>query len=199
MARAVSFRLENACGLSCSGDAIRAVNAVKMDETQESMHLCKASKASQVATLEIYALAAAYWHDVDRNGGKNAHLFFSEDGVFDMEERLFTGRRMISEFYKWRRDRGARASRHLISNLNVTVLDDRTAEVEWIMSIYAADGVAPLPSAPPIYMGDVWERCVRDGDGPWQYAHRKLTAVFKGGVATTIPSKDVALLGNPSE
>src|SRR6266850_608289 len=40
----------------------------------------------------LYSLEIAYWHDVDRNGGRNAHEFYVPDGVMVVGHNRFEGR-----------------------------------------------------------------------------------------------------------
>jgi hypothetical protein len=49
-----------------------------------------------------------------------------------------------------------------------------------------------LPSAPPIFVGDGIDRCVKCDDGIWRYAERNFTALFMGGVAPTLPPASIA-------
>src|SRR5580704_16364063 len=71
----------------------------------------------------LYSLEARYWHDVDLNGGGNAHSFYTADGLFAVGDNEFRGREQIRQFYAWRAQRGLatvrslRTTRHLISNL----------------------------------------------------------------------------------
>ena len=134
-------------------------------------------------------MTADYWHDVDCNWGSTAHEYFTEDGVFHAIESAFTGREAIRQFYSWRKGRGARLARHVISNLRVVVESDQRAQAIWIMSLYAADGEPPMPSKPPIMIADIREECVREADGCWRYKSRRLIPAFTGDTPVTIPPK----------
>jgi hypothetical protein len=134
-------------------------------------------------------MAIDYWHDVDLNWGATAHIFFTEDGIFDAADQVFAGRKAIQEFYSWRKDRGSRSARHLISNMKVELKDDSHATAIWIMSLYAADGTGVLPSNPPIMIADVIDECEKYRDGVWHYRKRTLRPVFTGGAAPTVPKK----------
>jgi hypothetical protein len=134
---------------------------------------------------ELEVLNIAFWRDVDSNWGRNAHGFFTEDGVYTTSHKARKGHAEIRAFYADRQSRGERVARHLISNFHVTVHDADHATCEWTMCLYADDGVAPLMSEPPILIGAVTDECVRGADGTWRYAARTTRALFKGSRPTT--------------
>jgi hypothetical protein len=134
---------------------------------------------------ELEVLNIAFWRDVDSNWGRTAHEFFTEDGVYTTSQKSRKGRDAIRGFYSDRQDRGDRLARHLINNFHVTVHDADHATAEWTMCLYAADGVAPLDSEPPILIGAVTDECVRGADGKWRYASRTTKPLFKGSRPTT--------------
>lgn len=141
--------------------------------------------------LDLQARTTDFWYDVDCMGGQTAHEFFTEDGVFHASEHSFEGRESIRRFYAWRKDRGDRLSRHVISNLRVVVHSPDTATSIWLMMLYAADGVPVLPSHPPIMIGEFKDECVRGSDGIWRFKTRKLTPLFRSSTPTTVPPKEV--------
>jgi hypothetical protein len=61
-------------------------------------------------------LMAAYWTDVDENGGLQAHEFYLPQGLFVIGNNRFEGQEKIEAFYA-RRRHGTVATRHLLSNL----------------------------------------------------------------------------------
>src|SRR5690606_27571945 len=69
--------------------------------------------------LEIQEQILAYWHDVDRNWGRNAHEFYTADGRYTTSQKSRQGRDEIRAFYSDREARGERVARHLVSNLHV--------------------------------------------------------------------------------
>jgi len=134
---------------------------------------------------ELEVLNIAFWHDVDSNWGRNAHTFFTEDGVYTTSHKARTGHEAIKEFYTGRQAKGERVARHLIHNFHVTVRDDNHATAEWTMCLHAEDGVPPLMSEPPILIGAVTDECVRGADGRWRYAARTTRPLFKGSRPTS--------------
>lgn len=148
------------------------------------------SRSSTSAELlaPLSALLADYWHDVDHHWGRHAHLLYRDDGVFAIGDDLMNGPDAIRAFYSWRESRGARAARHVVSNIRVVPQGGDTAQLDAIMCLYAADGVPVLESKPPILIADVSAQCVRGDDGLWRFASHLLKPVFAGGVPITTPS-----------
>lgn len=138
--------------------------------------------------LRLQHLEAAYWYDVDTNAGAGAHEFYAEDGVFDMglESRPHRGRAAVQQFYAWRRSRGARTARHIVTNFQVRVKSPDEATLLCIMCLYAADGEPILPSLPAIMIADIIAEYARGDDGAWLVRSRTLRPVFMGGTAPTI-------------
>jgi hypothetical protein len=134
---------------------------------------------------ELEVLNIAFWRDVDSNWGRNAHEFFTEDGVYTTSHKARKGRDAIRGFYTERQSRGDRVARHLIHNFHVTVHDADHATCEWTMCLYAEDGAPPLLSEPPILIGEVTDECVRGADGRWLYAARTTRPLFKGSRPTS--------------
>ena len=128
-----------------------------------------------------------YWHDVDRNWGREAHNFYLEDGVFVIGDKTMAGRDAVAGFYRWRQGRGERTARHLVSNFRVASANGGRVTFECVMCLYAADGRPVLESRPAIMMADVVSECVADRDGQWRYASHRLTPIFMGGVTPTMP------------
>jgi hypothetical protein len=136
----------------------------------------------------LQRLETAYWHDVDHAWGAGAHTFYAANGVFDMGlgSKPHVGRAAIATFYSWRKSRGVRTARHVMSNFHVTVKSERDATLVCIMSLFAADGEPVLPSRPAIMIADVVSDYTLGADNAWQVASRTLRPVFMGGEAPTI-------------
>jgi hypothetical protein len=89
----------------------------------------------------LHRLEVTYWYDVDANEGRNAHEFFTPDGVKVVGHNRFEGREQIRAFYEWRARQngtkvvsqlgisGVRAVRHLVTNLYVASSSERCATV----------------------------------------------------------------------
>lgn len=136
--------------------------------------------------LEIEQLLMDYWHEVDTNWGRSAHEFFTEDGVFrNSVGKARVGREAIREFYTGRHDRGPRVVRHVVTNLRVQPAAGNEVTSNWVLQIFASDGVPPLPSEPAILVADVTDVCRRGEDGRWRYVSRQIDGLFKGDKPTT--------------
>lgn len=131
----------------------------------------------------------AYWHDVDFHWGANAAAHYTADGVFVSPQARYEGRAQIAEFYAWRKERGERVNVHLVSNFFVRSLTESRAEVDWICTLFAHDGPAPQPSAPPIAISRVEDVFVREGEA-WLCQRRAWHTLFRGGAKTTALSPD---------
>jgi len=136
--------------------------------------------------LEIEQLLLDYWHEVDTNWGRQAHEFFTADGVFrNSVGKAREGQDAIKEFYGMRHDRGPRVVRHVVTNLRVQPAVGEEVTSSWILQIFASDGEPPLPSEPAILLADVTDVCRRDAGGRWRYVSRRIDGLFKGEKPTT--------------
>ncbi|MFE9601367.1 nuclear transport factor 2 family protein [Streptomyces hokutonensis] len=146
------------------------------------------------AGLEIAALNALFFHRVDREAGVGVAELFVDDGVYIAGSRRAAGRAAIDEAYRARHARGARVSRHVISNHLVVGLDtsgpEPVATATSLLSLYAEDGTAPRPAAAPILVADFHDRLVRGPLG-WHYLERRLTPLFLStAVKPVLPMKE---------
>ena len=135
----------------------------------------------------LYNLEARYWHDVDFNGGRNAHQFYLPDGLMVVGHNRFQGREKIREFYEWRERQAAttissvKTMRHLINNLLIESSDERRAKVVGIVSFYGANVRPPAAqSKPPMMIADLVNECVLDDDDRWHFKWHSLQPVFIG-------------------
>jgi hypothetical protein len=128
-----------------------------------------------------------YWWDVDRDGAKHALDFYTEDCVYQMCEHRMEGRAPIQAYYDFRDSRGARLVRHVLTNVRVHVQAPDRATLVGVLSVYAADGVPVLPSAPPIMLADTDCEFVLGADGVWRFRRHRITALFTGGTRVLVP------------
>ncbi len=146
-----------------------------------------------IETQVLYQNLVDYWYEVDLKGGTGVSAMYVEDGIFQAGPgKPLVGRAQIEQFYAWRQDRGTRISRHVVANFRAEFADARHATTYHIMMLYAADGQPVLPSAPPIFIGDGIDRCVKGEDNVWRYLERSFTPLFMGGVAPTVPPESIA-------
>lgn len=133
-----------------------------------------------------------YWHDVDRNWGRNAAAYYTEDAVFGGEAATYTGRGEIAAFYQYRIDRGvARVAVHAVNNFRVAFEGRDRALSTWYLLSYAADGGPVLPTHPPIIIALVSDVHERQADGGWLCARRNFEVLFAGGTKPTNLKVDV--------
>jgi len=142
------------------------------------------------ARQELETLLMEYWHDVDTNWGRNAHEYYTEDGVFEATRASYHGREKIKAFYQFRIDRGPRVAVHAVTNFRCVLESHTRATCTWFLILFAADGKPILPTNPPIQIAYMTDRCVKQPDGRWLYEHRKFETWFEGGVPTTNPNLD---------
>lgn len=145
------------------------------------------------ATQVLYMNMVDYWYEVDMNGGAGVSRMYVEDGIFHAGPgKPLVGRAAIEQFYSWRKDRGVRTSRHVITNFRAVFHDASHATTYCVMMLLAADGAPVLPSAPPIVTADLIDECVKCDDGIWRYVKRDFTPLFMGGAAPTVAPQTIA-------
>ncbi len=140
----------------------------------------------------LYMNMIDYWYEVDLNGGAGVSQMYVEDGIFNGGGKPLVGRAAIEQFYSWRQDRGDRTSRHVITNFRAEFTDATHATTYCVMMLHAADGKPVLPTAPPIIITDLIDRCVKCEDGRWRYIERTFVPLFMGGAAPTVPPESIA-------
>lgn len=128
-----------------------------------------------------------YWWDVDRDGAKGALDYYTEDCVYQMCDHRMEGHAPIRAYYDYRDARGPRLVRHVLTNVRVRVVAADQATLIGVLSVYAADGVPVLPSAPPIMVADTDCTFVLGTDGVWRLRRHQITALFTGGTRVLVP------------
>jgi hypothetical protein len=144
-------------------------------------------------TQILYANLVDYWFEVDMHGGGGVSRMYTEDAVFHGGPgKPLVGREAIEQFYGWRRDRGSRTSRHVVTNFRAEFADDSHATSYCLMLLHAADGTPVHPTAPPIAITDMIDSHVKGDDGVWRCSERKFVLLFAGGVEPTVPPETIA-------
>jgi hypothetical protein len=125
-------------------------------------------------------VVAAYWADVDENGGLQAHEFYLPQGLFVIGNNRFEGKDKIEAFYA-RRRHGTVATRHLLCNLRAFDDSKPNARIVGVMSLYRADGKSPFQGArPPAMIADFEARCVLGDDRQWRFQSHRLRPFIVG-------------------
>jgi hypothetical protein len=138
--------------------------------------------------VELHALEAEYWYEVDHNYGRSAARFYAPHGTYAIGESLFRGREEIAGFYEWREKRGDRTARHVIANPRITNVTPDAALFECIMLLYADDGKPVLESRPAVMIADIRTEYVRV-ESAWTVRSRGLHPIFEGGAGATVPNR----------
>jgi len=145
--------------------------------------------AQRDTTYDLHEKLVRYWHEVDFNWGRDAGAYYTADAVFEGEGFAYNGRAEIEQFYAYRRDRGPRVVLHAVTNFSCTFASDTHADAAWVCMLYAHDGEAPQPSAPPINVSLVRDLYVHD-NGEWLVKHRSWSTLFQGGAPVTKLSRE---------
>jgi hypothetical protein len=125
-------------------------------------------------------LMAGYWADVDENGGREAHAFYTPDGVYAIGNSRFEGRAKIEAFYARRRN-GKVTTRHLLCNIRTFGDDAPYARMAGMMSLYRAEGGSPFQGArPPAMIADFEARCMLGDDRVWRFQSHMLRPFIVG-------------------
>lgn len=130
-----------------------------------------------------------YWWDVDANDARRAADFYTADCVYQMLEHRMDGPAEVDAYYAYRRGRGARLVRHVLTNLQSRVVTAREVSVKGVLTVYATDGAPVQPSAPPILVADNEATLVQEDDGVWRMRLHSITALFRGGVPVLVPPR----------
>jgi ketosteroid isomerase-like protein len=137
------------------------------------------------AAFELEQLVIDYWREVDMNDAANITDFYTEDSTYKGGIQLFfKGREGVRKFYdNVRATRDAdRIVRHTITNMQVTVHDQKRGTVNYIIVTYGKSGKKPISGLTgPSQVTDVHLECRREADGKWRIAAFVGDAVFVGG------------------
>ena len=133
---------------------------------------------------ELESLSIDFWHEVDINGGGHAASYYVDDAVFESSVREYRGRAEIEAFYGRRHAPGTRISLHVINNFRIEPESDSRVRCQYILSLFAADGTPVLPSRPAVMLSLVEEVVLKQSDGSWRYASRRVHPQFRDETAT---------------
>jgi hypothetical protein len=134
-----------------------------------------------VAESACLALITAYTHCADgfQERAGIADLF-TPDGVWESDEARLEGRDALLRFFGDTAAAAGRRSRHVSSNIAVTVHDDARAEALSYFTLYRYVGEKPrVPDleSQPVIVGQYSDQFVRTADG-WRFAHRRADVGF---------------------
>ena len=111
--------------------------------------------AGALIRAQIEALNVELWYRVDHQNGVGVAELFCEDGVYSVPGGRNAGRAAIDASYVARAARGPWVSRHVHSNLRLTIESPTRAHGVSILTLWARDGEAPLALVLPVSVSDV--------------------------------------------
>jgi SnoaL-like domain len=142
-------------------------------------------------------LETSFWREVDCNKGRQAHEFYTPDGLFAAGDNQFLGRENIRAFYTWSQRLGLLTSRHLIHNLLVVSSDECRASHTAMLSLYLAKDRPPIRGTKsPNLIADIKADCVRGDDGVWRYQSHSALPIFVDGDAPLALAIDTQILAD---
>lgn len=129
---------------------------------------------------ELQAFVIDFWHLVDFQGAEGAAAYYVDDAVFATSVREYRGRAQLEAFYARRRTQPPRVSIHTLSNFRITPLSDTRVQCQYVLALFAADGVPVLPSCVALMQGTADEVLERSGDS-WRCVSRYVHPMFSDG------------------
>lgn len=140
---------------------------------------------------ELSLQLADYWNDIDTNQGAGARAFYTEDAVFHGQFASYEGAAKIQQFYDWRAAQGPRLAVHCFTNFRAWYTGPDSVEATNYLFLYAANGVKPLLTHPPITISLATDRYVRSpGNRRWLCTYRRFEHWFEGDTPITNPVLD---------
>jgi len=124
----------------------------------------------------IEALLSEFYWRLDHPGSGTVADLFTEAGTIVTPRFELAGRAAIAQ---WFAARAQRTTRHRWSNLRLTRAADRSVAVDAYLSTAAAPASAASAAA-EVMISETHDIVVRDEEGAWQFAARKLSVVFEG-------------------
>lgn len=122
------------------------------------------------------ALAAEFSWRIDHQVGEGVSALFTPDGTYGYQGFEMQGTAAIDAFYRERRLRGKRLSRHLFSQQRLVLEDDGSISAWSTLTLHGADGGPPHPAG-PIAIMDYLDQIVCAG-GEYRFARRWVTLLF---------------------
>jgi len=124
---------------------------------------------------EIESVLVEWAWLIDQGRAEEAAVFFTQDAEQSVAGVTACGIDAIAKGLKRRAEMTGRTSRHVISNLRLSMPSDTIVEANWILTLYRSDD-ANRP-AKPIMVNDVRDTFRKVADG-WKISSRKIVPVF---------------------
>jgi hypothetical protein len=124
---------------------------------------------------EIESVLTEWSWLIDHGRAQEASVLFTHDAEQSIAGVTASGIEAIAQGLKRRADMMGRTSRHVISNLRLSMSSEATVEAAWILTLYRSDD-ANKP-AKPMMVNDVQDSFRKEAGG-WKIRSRKVVAVF---------------------
>ena len=124
---------------------------------------------------EIESVLTEWSWLIDHGKAQEASVLFTHDAEQSIAGVTANGIEAIAQGLKRRADMTGRTSRHVISNLRLSMSSDTTVEAAWILTLYRSDD-ANKP-AKPLMVNDVQDSFRKEASG-WKIRSRKIVPVF---------------------
>ena len=127
-------------------------------------------------------LVTDYTHLVDFGEAARIADLFTEDGIWEADQLRMEGRDAIRAGFGARQRVARRTSRHVCTNVAITLTGpDEATGLSYLVNYRhdsrTGEAELPAPIGPPKYVGEYHDRFVRTADG-WRIAHRRCTLAF---------------------
>jgi hypothetical protein len=124
---------------------------------------------------EIESILMEWSWLIDHGKAQEAAVFFTKDAEQSIAGVTASGIEAIAQGLKRRAEMTGRTSRHVISNLRLSMASDATVEATWILTLYRSDD-ANKP-AKPLMVNDVHDTFCNEAGG-WKIRSRKIVPIF---------------------
>jgi SnoaL-like domain len=124
---------------------------------------------------EIESVLTEWSWLIDHGRAQEASVLFTHDAEQSIAGVTASGIEAIVQGLKRRADMTGRTSRHVISNLRLSMSSEATVEAAWILTLYRSDD-ANKP-AKPMMVNDVQDTFRKEAGG-WKIRSRKIAPVF---------------------
>jgi hypothetical protein len=124
---------------------------------------------------EIESVLVEWSWLIDHGRAQEASVLFTHDAEQSIAGVTRSGIDAIKQGLKHRADMTGRTSRHVISNLRLSVSSDATIDATWILTLYRSDDTNK--PAKPMMVNDVQDSFRKEAGG-WKISSRTVVPVF---------------------
>lgn len=124
---------------------------------------------------EIESILAEWAWLIDHGRAQEVSVLYTQDAEQSIAGVTRSGIEAIKQGLKHRADMTGRTSRHVVSNLRLSMSSDATIDATWILTLYRSDD-ANKP-AKPIMVNDVQDSFRREAGG-WKIRSRTVVPIF---------------------